>query len=90
MRQLMRLVIERAAMRRLGDLPKPARTALLHRLRLIAADPLAKHANVKRYREGGPNSYRLRQGQWRAIYEVDREAREMRVQAIDARGSVYR
>jgi mRNA interferase RelE/StbE len=86
----MRLVIERAAMRRLGDLPKPARTALLRRLRHIAADPFAKLANVKRYKEGGPNSFRLRQGQWRAIYEIDREAQEMRVQAIDTRGGVYR
>jgi mRNA interferase RelE/StbE len=86
----MRLVIERAAMRRLGDLPKQARGTLLRRLRLIAAEPFAKHANVKRYKAGGPNSFRLRQGQWRAIYEVNREAQEIRVQAIDTRGDVYR
>jgi mRNA interferase RelE/StbE len=86
----MRLVIERAAMRRLSDLPKPARAALLRRLRVIAADPFAKHANVERYKGGGTNGFRLRQGQWRAIYEIDREAQEMRVQVIDTRGSVYR
>jgi mRNA interferase RelE/StbE len=86
----MRLVIERAAMRRLGDLPKPARVALLRRLRLIAADPFAKHANVERYKGGGSDIFRLRQGQWRAIYELDREAKEVRVQVIDTRGSVYR
>lgn len=90
MPQLMRLVIERAAMRRLGDLPRPARAALLRRLRLIAADPFAKHANVERYKGAGPDRFRLRQGQWRAIYEIDREAQEMRVHAIDTRGSVYR
>jgi mRNA-degrading endonuclease RelE of RelBE toxin-antitoxin system len=84
----MRLVIERAAMRRLGDLPKQARVALLRRLSLIAAEPFAKHANVKRYKAGGPNSFRFRQGQWRAIYEVNREAQEIRVQAIDPRGDV--
>jgi mRNA-degrading endonuclease RelE of RelBE toxin-antitoxin system len=86
----MRLVIERGAMRRLGDLPKPARAGLLRRLRLIAADPFAKHTNVERYKGGGPNRFRLRQGPWRAIYEIDREAQEMRVQVIDTRGSVYR
>lgn len=86
----MRLVIERAAMRRLGDLPKPARAALLRRLRLVAADPFAKHANVERYKGAGPDCFRLRQGQWRVIYEIDREAQEMRVQVIDTRGSVYR
>ena len=86
----MRLVIERVAMRRLGDLPKPARVALLRRLRIIAADPFAKHANVERYKGAGPDCFRLRQGQWRAIYEIDREAQEIRVQMIDTRGSVYR
>jgi len=44
----------------------------------------------RRYKEGGPNSFRLRHGQWRAIYRIDREAQEMQVQIIDTRGSVYR
>jgi mRNA-degrading endonuclease RelE of RelBE toxin-antitoxin system len=86
----MRLVVERAALRRLGDLRQPARAALLRRLRIIAADPFAKHANVERYKGAGPNRFRLRQGQWRVIYAVDREAQEMRVQVIETRGSVYR
>ena len=86
----MRLVIERAAMRRLGELPEPARAALLRRLKLIAGNPFAKHANVERYKGAGPDRFRLRQGQWRAIYEIDREAQEMRVQVIETRGSVYR
>lgn len=86
----MRLVIERAAMRRLGELSEPARAALLRRLKLIAANPFAKHANVERYKGAGPDRFRLRQGQWRAIYEIDREAQEMRVQVIETRGSVYR
>jgi mRNA-degrading endonuclease RelE of RelBE toxin-antitoxin system len=86
----MRLVVERAALRRLGDLPQPARAALLRRLRIIAPDPFAKQANVERYKGAGPNRFRLRPGQWRVIYAVDREAQEMRVQVIDTRGSVYR
>jgi mRNA interferase RelE/StbE len=86
----MRLVIEKAAMRRLNNLPGSARESVRRRLDEIAADPFAKHANVKRYKEGGPNSFRLRHGQWRAIYRIDREAQEMQVQIIDTRGSVYR
>ena len=86
----MRLVVERAALRRLGDLPQPARAALFRRLRIIAADPFAKHANVERYKGAGANGFRLRQRQWRVIYAVDREAQEMRVQVIDTRGTVYR
>jgi mRNA interferase RelE/StbE len=86
----MRLVIERAAMRRLKDMPKTARETVRRRLGEIAADPFAKHANVERYKGGGTNTFRLRQGQWRAIYQVDLETQEMRVQIIDTRGSVYR
>ena len=51
---------------------------------------LRQNADVKRYKEGGPNSFRLGHGQWRAIYRIDREAQEMQVQIIDTRGSVYR
>ena len=86
----MRLVIEKAAMRRLNNLPKSARESVRRRLDEIAVDPFARHANVKRYKEGGPDSFRLRHGQWRAIYRIDREAQEMQVQIIDTRGSVYR
>jgi mRNA interferase RelE/StbE len=86
----MRLVIEKAAMRRLNHLPRSTREEVRRRLDEIAADPFAKHANVKRYKEGGPNSFRLRHGQWRAIYRIDREAQEMQVQILDTRGSVYR
>jgi mRNA interferase RelE/StbE len=86
----MRLVIEREAMRRLNDMPKEARENLRRRLNEISADPFAKHASVERYKQGGPDSFRVRQGQWRAIYEIDRKAQEMRVQIIDTRGSVYR
>lgn len=86
----MRLVIEKAAIRRLNDLPKSTRESVRRRLEAIAADPFAKHANVERYKEGGPDSFRLRHGQWRAIYRIDREAREVKVQIIDTRGSVYR
>jgi mRNA interferase RelE/StbE len=86
----MRLVIEKAAMRRLNNLPQSARESVRRRLDEIAADPFARHANVKRYKEGGPDSFRLRHGQWRAIYRIDREAQEMQVQIIDTRGSVYR
>jgi hypothetical protein len=60
------------------------------RLDEIAADPFAEHPNVKRYKEGGPDSFRHWPCLRRAIYRFDREAQEMQVQIIDIRGSVYR
>jgi mRNA-degrading endonuclease RelE of RelBE toxin-antitoxin system len=86
----MRLVIERAAMRRLNEMPKEARESLRRRLDEISADPFASHANVRPYKAGGRNRFRVRQGDWRAIYQIDRKAQEMRVQVIDTRWSVYR
>jgi mRNA interferase RelE/StbE len=86
----MRLVIEKAAMRRLNSLPRSIRESVRRRLDEIAAEPFAKHAKVKRYKEGGPDTFRLRHGQWRAIYRIDRKAQEMQVQIIDTPGSVYR
>jgi mRNA-degrading endonuclease RelE of RelBE toxin-antitoxin system len=55
-------VIEKAAMRRLNSLPRSLRDSVRRRLDEIAADPFARHANVKRYKEGGPDSFRLRHG----------------------------
>ena len=86
----MRLVIEKAAMRRLNSLPRSTRESVRRRLDEIAADPSAKHGNVKRYKGGGPDSFRLRYGQWRAIDRIDRKAQQMQVQIIDTRGSIYR
>jgi mRNA interferase RelE/StbE len=86
----MRLVIEKAAMRRLNRLPESTPESGRRRLDEIAADPFAEHANVERYKGGGPDCFRLRHGQWRAIYRIDRKAREVQVRIIDTRGSVYR
>jgi len=55
------------------------------RLRAIAIDPKAQHANVKRLK--GSDGYRLRVGDWRAIYFI--ENGQMYVSTIGPRGSVY-
>ena len=65
------------------------RAALIERLEAIAEQPFAKHRNVERI-EGERDAFRLRQGDWRAKYRVDREAGEMRVLVVEPRGSVYR
>lgn len=85
----MRLVLTRAAQRRLGQLSPKLRAALIERLEAIAAQPFGKHPNVERIK-GEPDAFRLRQGDWRAKYRIDREAGEMRVLVVAPRGSVYR
>ena len=65
------------------------RAALIERMEAIAEQPFAKHRNVERIK-GERDAVRLRQGDWRAKYRVDRETGEMRVLVVEPRGSVYR
>ena len=62
---------------------------MLSRLERIAADPFAHHGGVKPLR-GEANAFRLRQGDWRALYRVDRERQEVRVYVIETRERAYR
>lgn len=85
----MKLVIEKQAVKRLMRLPPNARAVMYERLGAIAENPFANHANVTALK-GEKDRFRLRQGDWRAVYTVDRDANEVRVLLIEPRGSVYR
>ena len=85
----MRLVLTRAAQRGLGKISPKTRAALIERLEAIAEQPFAKHRNVERIKGEG-DAFRLRQGDWRAKYRIDRHAGVMRVLVVEARGRVYR
>jgi mRNA interferase RelE/StbE len=85
----MRLVLEKAARRGLDRMPAKAADRMLARLERIAAEPFATHSNVKPL-AGMRDTFRLRQGDWRAVYRVERRENEMRVVLVDVRGSVYR
>jgi mRNA interferase RelE/StbE len=84
-----KLVIEKAAAKRLAKIQPSLRGAILARLHEIAADPFAEHANVKALK-GEPNLFRLRHGDWRVVYRVVRIDHEVRVQIVDTRGGVYK
>jgi mRNA interferase RelE/StbE len=86
----MRLVIEKTALRRLNEMPPKSRETLRRQLDAIAADPFNRELNDGPFKTGGKNCFKVRQGEWRAIYEIDRRAQEVRVQVVDVRGRVYR
>jgi len=85
----MKLVIIKAAAKRLAKLQPALRAAILARLYEIAAHPFAEHANVTAM-VGEQYLFRLRHGDWRIIYRVVRVADEVRVEVIETRGAVYR
>jgi mRNA-degrading endonuclease RelE of RelBE toxin-antitoxin system len=85
----MKLVLEKAARKGLDRKTSKTAGTMLQRLEAIAAAPDAKHANVKPL-SGARDAFRLRHGDWRAVYVLDRKVDEMRVVVVDVRGSVYR
>ena len=85
----MKLVIDKRAQRRLGAMPAKSKTAMVERLKAIAEDPFGDHPNVKSLR-GEPNAFRLRQGDWRALYRIDPATQEVRVYVIEIRARAYR
>lgn len=85
----MRLQIDRRASRELAALPRRDREALLERLRAVASDPFGPHLFVRPI-AGESGVYRLRHGDWRAIYRIDRTLDVMLVEHVAHRREVYR
>ncbi len=83
------LVYERPAVKGLKKMVAKAAGAMQDTLDTIAADPFAHHPNVRPL-EGTKAGFRLRQGDWRAVYRIDRETRTMVVEWIGPRGEAYR
>ena len=85
----MELVIEKGAAKALTRMSPKVATAILAALRSVASDPFAPQRNVKRLK-GNKGHFRLRHGDWRALYRLDREGQRMIVEAVLPRGSAYR
>ena len=84
----MQLTFSKSAFKALRAMqPKVAR-AFTNRLRRIADNPLARHANVEPM-TGTDDTFRLRLGDRRAVYVIDREQNQMRVERIASRGDAY-
>jgi mRNA interferase RelE/StbE len=69
-------------------MPRETSNAIRQKLEQIAADPFASHPNAKKLqcRDG----YRLRQGNWRVIYEIQQNKIVIFVLEIGLRKEVYR
>jgi len=74
-------------MKQLAGLPRADAGRLLERLQLIAAAPDQRHPNVATL-SGEADTYRLRQGQWRAVFSI--EDGDVIVDRVAHRREVYR
>jgi mRNA interferase RelE/StbE len=74
-------------MKQLAAMPRPDAGRLLERLQWIAAAPERRHPSVLPL-VGAQGSYRLRQGDWRAVFSI--EDGDVILDRIAHRREVYR
>jgi mRNA-degrading endonuclease RelE of RelBE toxin-antitoxin system len=85
----MRLVIAKRAAKDLQKIAEDIATDILKRMAAIAADPFAMHANVERL-QGRKDSFRMRKGDFRALYVVERERDTVVLERVMNRSEAYR
>jgi mRNA interferase RelE/StbE len=78
----------REAVRALARMPRPAAERIRSKIEALATDPDAPNNNVKKLidRPG----FRLRVGDWRVIYEIERDRVVILVLTVAPRGGAYR
>jgi mRNA interferase RelE/StbE len=80
------LIIPPRVQAQFAAMPRADAKRLREKLERIAADPWASHPAAKPL-VGGAGSYRVRQGDWRAVYSV--ENGDVIVERIGNRKEVY-
>jgi mRNA interferase RelE/StbE len=68
-------------------LPRNTAKRIRSKLVALAGDPFARNPNVKKL--SGRDAWRLRIGDWRALYTVDRTNQIISIMVIRPRGSAY-
>lgn len=84
-----KLLLLRAARKQLEAMPKADAAAILSKLKAVAADPFGNHPQAKKLANVA-SGYRLRHGEWRATYIINRSTEAIIVDAIKHRREVYR
>jgi mRNA interferase RelE/StbE len=82
-----RIEYSRDALKALLRMPSNMARLIRTKVEQLAADPFAPNNNVKRLK--GMDAFRLRVGDWRVVYEVDRRMIVIFVIRIGPRSSVY-
>jgi mRNA interferase RelE/StbE len=85
----MRIELTKPAQKGLSKMPAKARSSLVDKLSAVAGAPFAKHPFDVKAMKGMQDTFRIRQGDWRAVYRVIRVEDTLLVLIIDIRGEVY-
>jgi mRNA interferase RelE/StbE len=82
-----RIEFTQAAAKALASAPSDIRRRLRAKLETLARDPYAPNNNVKALK--GEDAYRLRVGDWRAVYTLDGGILLLTVVRVARRDKVY-
>jgi mRNA-degrading endonuclease RelE of RelBE toxin-antitoxin system len=85
----MKLVISEEAARKLASMQPKLAKDILRGLEAIAENPFANHPNAESLK-GDQDWWRLRKGDWRVLYFVDRLNEQLRAEAVEHRSTAYR
>lgn len=85
----MRLLVAPDALRDLKRLDRKLVQAIEARMTVIAGNPFGHHPQAKPLK-GSPNRFRLRIGDWRVLYVVDRRAGTVEIVRVKSRQEAYR
>ena len=83
----MALIVPPHVARQFASMPRADAERLRNRLDRIAENPMAPHAGISPM-TGAPGQYRVRQGDWRAIYAV--KGGDVILGSVGHRREVYR
>jgi mRNA interferase RelE/StbE len=84
----MELIFSPAAVKALCKVPAKDAAALMAKLQQVATTPAGQHPWAKRLT--GYPGFRIRQGDWRAIYILNFSAGKMTVEKIAKRDEAYK
>jgi len=83
-----KIVFTKQASKSLHKLPRNVALLIREKLDQIATGPFAQHSNVTKL-QNRPG-YRLRVGDWRVIYDLQKDELVILVLKIASRGEIYR
>ena len=84
---MLRIAYSKAAAKQLIRLPSKTAQGLVRKIKAYAANPLGRHPWAKAFGDG---ILRIRQGNYRALCEIDHEADTLFVHEIGDRKEIYR
>jgi mRNA interferase RelE/StbE len=81
-----RLEVKRSAAREIGDLPKADCKRVVAKIQRLASNPRPNGCE----KLSGAEKYRIRQGDYRILYEIDNSTKLVTIVKVGNRREVYR